>query len=343
MKPRSLPQPALGMHTFVWFWALSLLAAVTLCSGLAAAEIPAEATAGAGALPAFKSYVQDQTATLTQAQTAMLEGRLQAYAAHRGTQLAVVLVASTYGEPIQQYALRLAEAWQLGRKGVDDGVLLLLAIQDQAVRIEVGYGLEGALPDGLTQRIIRETLLPQMRQGNYYAGIRRGLDQLMQALEAEALPPRAPSMPLPQDIGLFVPFVLILALAVDLALRSTLGWPIAVPFTSSLVGMLCWMVLGSVQLGLLWALAALVFSAMGGLLKPGGGAGGRKGPWLGGLGALPAQGLGADNGVPWGAAVGPSPASGDGQQNGGPGPADLGGGGSFGGGGASGEWRSASA
>ena len=96
---------------------------------------------------------------------------------------------TTEPEAIEQYSIRVADAWKLGREKSDDGVLLLVALQDRALRIEVGYGLEGALPDITAKRIISDTITPLFRQGDIYGGVSAGLQQIMRVAEGEELPP----------------------------------------------------------------------------------------------------------------------------------------------------------
>ena len=133
--------------------------------------------------------VTDLTATLNAAQQGALEQKLAAFEADKGSQLAVLVVPTTQPETIEQYSLRVAEAWKLGRKGVDDGLLLVVAKDDRAMRIEVGYGLEGAVPDAIARRVIAETITPRFREGDFYGGIDAGVTQLIGVASGEALPP----------------------------------------------------------------------------------------------------------------------------------------------------------
>lgn len=132
--------------------------------------------------------VTDLTGTLTAAQRTDLEQRLAAFEQAQGSQIAVLMLPSTQPEAIEQYGIRVAEQWQLGRKDVDDGVLLLIAKQDRRLRIEVGYGLEGAIPDAIAKRIVAEVITPHFRQEHYHAGIVAGVEQLMQVIQGEPLP-----------------------------------------------------------------------------------------------------------------------------------------------------------
>ena len=159
---------------------LAFLAAATF----AVAEVP---------VPALEARVTDLTGTLTAEQRGALEESLRAFEALKGAQLAVLLVPTTAPETIEQYAIRVAEAWKLGRKGVDDGLLLLVATDDRRMRIEVGYGLEGAVPDAIAKRVIAETITPYFRQGDIPGGIEAGMQQLMRVVDGEPLPPPAPA------------------------------------------------------------------------------------------------------------------------------------------------------
>jgi len=140
-------------------------------------------------LPKLDARVTDLTGTLTAAQQAELAQKLADFEARKGAQIAVLLVASTQPEEIEQYSIRVAEAWKLGRKKVDDGALLILAKDDHKLRIENGYGLEGVLTDAASNRIIEETMVPLLRQGQYFAAISAGVDQMMRLIDGEQLPP----------------------------------------------------------------------------------------------------------------------------------------------------------
>lgn len=103
----------------------------------------------------------------------------------------MLLVPTTGDDSIEEYAVRTFEKWKLGQKKVDDGVLLLVAKNDRTLRIEVGYGLEGAITDVQAGRIISERITPQFRQGNFYGGIQAGVDSLVQLIDAEKNPESA--------------------------------------------------------------------------------------------------------------------------------------------------------
>src|SRR5512135_1201311 len=164
-----------------------LLLAFLLC-GTAQAEV---------AVPPLKQRVTDLTSTLDAAQVQALEARLAAFEASKGAQIAVLMLPTTQPETVEQFGIRVADAWKLGRKGVDDGVLLLIAKDDHRLRIEVGYGLEGALNDATAKRIVSDVISPYFKRGEFYAGIDAGVSAIIKVIEGEPLPPpeQRPSAP----------------------------------------------------------------------------------------------------------------------------------------------------
>ncbi len=142
-------------------------------------------------VPAFTARVVDLTQTLSESEQAALEAKLKRFEEASGSQIAVLLVPTTQPDEIEQYSIRVVDEWKVGRKSVDDGVLVLIAIDDRKMRIEVGYGLEGAIPDLYAKRIINETLTPKFKQGDFAAGIAAATDQIIGLIDGEPLP--APS------------------------------------------------------------------------------------------------------------------------------------------------------
>jgi uncharacterized protein len=140
------------------------------------------------AIPPLSSRVTDTTGTLDAAAIQRIEAPLAAIEASKGAQVAVLIVPTTGDESIEAYALRAFDAWNLGRKGVDDGILLVVAKNDRTVRIEVGYGLEGAVPDVSAHRVIQEYLVPRFREGDFAGGIRAAVGALGKLIEGETLP-----------------------------------------------------------------------------------------------------------------------------------------------------------
>src|SRR5512147_962670 len=141
------------------------------------------------AVPPLTARVTDLTTTLSPEQRTALEQRLQAFETQKGSQIAVLIIPTTQPETLEQYSIRVVEQWKLGRKGVDDGVLLLVVKDDRKVRIEVGYGLEGALPDVTAKRIVAEDIAPHFKQADFYGGIVAGITRITGVLQGEALPP----------------------------------------------------------------------------------------------------------------------------------------------------------
>ena len=257
------------------------------------------------AVPPLTGHVIDQTGTLTAEQKAALEQTLTAFEARKGSQLAVLMVASSAPEEIEQYALRVAEQWKLGRKKVDDGAILVVAKNDRAMRIEVGYGLEGALGDLTSKRIINETILPRFKNQDFYGGIAAGVEQIIRVVDGEPLP--APSARSSQGIGgvqQYAPMLFILALAVGGVLRATLGKVPGSLVTGGVVAVIAWFVVGAISMALVAGVVALFVTLLGG---------GMLGRGMGGY-------------------------HGGGGRGGHGGGGFSGGGGGFGGGGASGRW-----
>jgi len=141
------------------------------------------------AVPDLSRRVTDLTATLGADQIAALESKLAAFEAQKGSQIAVLIVPTTQPEDIAQFGIRVAEQWKVGREKIDDGVILIVAKDDRTLRLEVGYGLEGAIPDAIAKRVIAETITPYFKAGDFYGGIDAGVQQLMRLIEGEPLPP----------------------------------------------------------------------------------------------------------------------------------------------------------
>ena len=144
-------------------------------------------------IPRQTARVMDTAKMLSAEQRAALEEQLAGYEAAKGTQIAVLTIPSTAPEVIEQFGIRVAEAWKTGRKGVSDGAILIVAPDNprelRRLRIEVGYGLEGAIPDVLAARIINEEIAPRFREKDYYGGLKAALDRMRAVLEKEELPP----------------------------------------------------------------------------------------------------------------------------------------------------------
>ncbi len=288
----------------------SLLALLLCWAGAALALV---------AVPPLSGRVVDQTGTLSAGDIATLTQTLRDLETRKGSQVAVLIVPTTDGEAIEQYALRVAEAWKIGRKKIDDGALLVIAKNDRRLRIEVGYGLEGALTDVTTKRIIDEDVTPKFKTGDFAGGVAAGVDRMVRVVNGEKLP--EPEPPHWQDSGLlngidpFNPFVLVFVFIVGAALRAALGRLVGSAATGGVVGILAWLLVGSLGAAAIVGVLAFLVSAFIDLM-PSGGSRGTRGGWSSG---------GSSD---W------SSGSSSGSSGGG----FSGGGGSFGGGGASGSW-----
>ncbi|MEN5427870.1 TPM domain-containing protein [Stenotrophomonas pennii] len=152
-------------------------------------------------IPKLDSPVVDTTGTLDAAQTRQLQQQAVDLQQRKGSQLQVLIVPTTQPEDIAQYTTRVFEQWQVGRKGVDDGVLLVVAKDDRRVRIEPGYGLEGAIPDAVANRVIQEYLVPSFRAGDYAGGITEATGVLVKLIDGEPLPAPVSAHRAPQGDG----------------------------------------------------------------------------------------------------------------------------------------------
>ena len=232
------------------------------------------------ALPALSDRVVDLSATLSPAEQADLVGRLAALERERGAQVAILLLPTTQPESIEQFGIRLAEHWKIGRRGVDDGVIVIVAKDDRRMRIEVGYGLEGTIPDAIARRIIDEEMAPRFRQGDFAGGLRSTVDRLARLIGGEALPPPAAAKPaaassFDSDTLLFI------AIFVASVARALFG----------IAGSLAWLSFGTLAAAAIAALITFVASFLrsgGGSWHGGGGGGGgsRGGGFSGGGGSF---------------------------------------------------------
>jgi uncharacterized protein len=288
--------------------ARATLLALLLCWGFAAAADVA--------VPQLTGRVVDQTGTLSSDTIATLTQTLKDFETRKGSQIAVLMVPTTAPETIEQYSIRVAEAWKIGRKKVDDGAILLIAKDDRKLRIEVGYGLEGALTDVTSQRIIDEIITPKFKSGDFAGGISAGVDQILRVVDGEPLP--APPQQhddsgsgLSQLINPFNPFVIIGVLVLGAFLRSILGRLVGSVATGGLIAIVAWFIVGSLVVSLIAGAVASIFTLVSDSFGSGGGVG-RSGGFVGSGGGF----------------------SGGSSSGGG----FSGGGGSFGGGGASGSW-----
>ena len=268
-----------------------------LSSALFAALVAAQT-----AIPPLAARVTDLTGTLSAQQRSALEQTLAEFEARKGSQIAVLLVPTTQPETAFDYGVRVFDAWKLGRKGVDDGVLLLVAKSDRELRIITGRGVEGAIPDAIAKRIIEEDITPRFRQGDFFGGLRAGTDRMMRLIEGEQFPPPRAG---PQALRGFDPqwlfFAFIFVVIVGGLLRAIFGRVLGAGIVGGVVGVALWMILSSLLMGIVAGLIAFFFtlvgasrgwSSGGGGWSSGGGFGGGGGGFGGGGGSTAGGGAG---------------------------------------------------
>jgi uncharacterized protein len=258
------------------------------------------------AVPPLARQVTDLTATLTAEQINAFEQSLAALEQRKGSQVALLIVPTTQPETIEQFAIRVAEQWRLGRKGVDDGVLMLVAKDDHKVRIEVGYGLEGVINDATAKRIIAEDMLPAFRKGDFHAGLAVGIERVIALIDGEALPaPQNKKKVSDDDIESMLIFGFFLVFILGGLFRSLFGRMIGSTLVGVFTALLAWLLLSGLFLAMLAGVIAFIFALFWGSVNH------RGGGWYSGGGG----GFGSGGGGGF-----------------------SGGGGGFGGGGASGQW-----
>ena len=284
------------------------LVALALCWAGVCAWAPAGFAQALQEVPALTGHVVDQTATLTQEQQRGLEAKLTAFEQAKGSQLVVLLVASTQPEDLAAYANRVGNVWKIGRKGLGDGLLLIVAKSDRKLRIEVAKTLEGAIPDLMASQVIDETITPRFKKGDFAGGVDAGVDQLIGLISGEKLPePVAARGGKGQGDWSGALMFLIFAVPVGASwARSIFGRKLGALLTGGVVGGVVWLVFSSLLLGGLAGLAGAILALFVGAIPISLGRGG----WTSG-------GIGG---------------------GGGGGGFSSGGGGDFGGGGSSGSW-----
>ena len=300
--------------------AKALLLALFLCWAPAAlAEV---------AVPPLVGRVVDQTNTLTSNDIDTLNQRIRGFEQRKGSQIAILIVPTTQPETIEQYSIRAAEGWKIGRKKIDDGALLVIAKNDHKLRIEVGYGLEGALTDVTARRIIDEVIAPRFKDGDFAGGIGEGLTRMIGVIDGEPLPAPKPEASHASDLpwwllNPFNPFTIFFVFVIGAISRSLLGRLAGSAVAGGAIAALIWFLLGSIAVGVL---AGGIISVLTFFADP---------SWVANQGATRSGGRRSSDGWSggWsGGGGGWSSGSGSSSSDSG------GGGGSFGGGGASGSW-----
>lgn len=234
------------------------------------------------AVPPLAARVTDLTGTLSGGAVARIEAKLAALEAKKGSQIAVLIVPTTSPEDIDQFGIRVEDAWKLGRKGVDDGAYLIVAKNDRRVRIEVGYGLEGALPDAIANRIVQETITPHFKLGDYDGGVEAGIDQMISVVNGEPLPqPDQRWEKHRSGLSNLLPLLLVVVVVAGGVLRAIFGRFFGSVATGGLAGAIAWLVSHFIPIGLGAGLVAFLFAMLAGSSSSGWSTG--RG-WGGGLG-----------------------------------------------------------
>jgi len=269
-------------------------------------------------VPPLAGRVTDLTGTLSAQQVAALDKQLADFEARKGAQIAVLVVPTTKPETIEQFGIRVAEKWKVGREKADDGAIVIVAKNDRTLRIEVGYGLEGAVPDLKASRIIREIIVPRFRQNDFYGGLEAGTQALIGLIEGEDLPPPARTQRKPggfENLNSVFMILLIFTMIVGTVLTRVAGRFVGSALTGGAAGLIAWVLVGTLLAAIVAGLMVFVFTLGRGVTGLGSTGSRRGGGWPGGG---------------W--------SGGGGGWSGGGGGSWSGGGGSFGGGGASGRW-----
>jgi uncharacterized protein len=259
---------------------LSVALGSALLVGALAAPVRAEV-----AVPPLTARVTDVTGTLSGGAVSRIEGKLTAFEDKKGSQIAVLVVPTTQPEEIEQFSIRVEDAWKLGRKGVDDGAYLIVAKDDRRVRIEVGRGLEGALTDATANRIIEETITPHFKANDFDGGVEAGVDQIISVVNGEALP--APDQKWEKHGGSFsnlFPILLVVVVVAGGVLRSIFGRFVGSVATGGFAGLIAWLVSHLLPIGLGAGIVAFLFALIAGGASRGWSAGGGWGGFGGGFG-----------------------------------------------------------
>ena len=278
-------------------------------------------------VPPLRGRINDYAGLIPADRARALEERLASFEAETGHQIAVLTIPSLQGDSLEDFSIRVAEAWKIGKKGFDNGAILLIARDDRKLRIEVGYGLEGVMPDAIASRIIREVITPRFRSGDFAGGIEAGVDTMLKITKGEILPERArPPGPTASQGGSLITILMItamLSLFVGMTRRRLLGGAVGGAASGLVTSLFASGGLGFVLL------PALIVGALLGAIGTALGTGSAANQWVG----RPRSRRGD-----WGGGGFPGGFGGGGFGGGGGNGGFSGGGGGFGGGGASGSW-----
>ncbi|WP_411727055.1 TPM domain-containing protein [Methyloglobulus sp.] len=245
-------------------------------------------------VPILSSRVTDLAGTFSAGQAQALESKLAAFEAKKGSQIAVLIVPTTQPEDIAEFGIKVADLWRIGRKGVDDGLILVIAKNDRKLRLEVGYGLEGVIPDAVAKRVIAETITPYFKNGDFVGGIDAGVDQIIGLIEGEQLPAPAQQGYSQQNEGGFI-FLLFAGLFAGSLLSSMFGRAtgglVAGLGSGVIASLLLGFGIGAIMVGVIvFFLTSASHTGGGGGWSNGGGGyyrgGGGGGSWSGGGGGF---------------------------------------------------------
>jgi uncharacterized protein len=279
-------------------------------------------------VPPLRGRINDYAGLIPADRAQALEERLGRFEAETGHQIAVLTIPSLKGDSLEDFSIRVAESWKIGKKGFDNGAILLIARDDRKLRIEVGYGLEGVMPDAIASRIIREVITPRFRSGDFAGGIEAGVDAILKITKGEALPERARPAPGPtaSQGGSLITILMItamLALFIGMTRRKLFGGAVGGAASGLVTSLFASGGLGFVLL------PALIVGALLGAIGAAVGTGSAGNQWVGRSRSRRGD---------WGGGVFPGGFGGGGFGGGGGNGGFSGGGGGFGGGGASGSW-----
>ncbi len=263
-------------------------------------------------VPKLERRVTDLTGSISAPDEARIEQRIRALEQGKGAQIVVLMVDTTEPEAIFDYTMRVAEAWKIGRKGVDDGIVFVIAKGDRKMQILTGPGIQGVVTDAMAKRVIAEIVAPRFREGRFADGVFDGVDKLAGLVEGEALPPPPTKKRASKNVDYqgFIVFAVFAALFVAPILRSLVGRFLGAVATGAVTGLAAWFIVGGLIFPIVVANIVTLVALFAGLMNFRRGGGWHGGGW----------------------------SSGGGGWSSGGGDSFSGGGGSFDGGGASGDW-----
>lgn len=238
-------------------------------------------------VPPLSGRVNDYADMISSSAEAAMVQKLEQLEASDSTQVAVLTVPSLEGEDLEGFSIRVADAWKIGTAENDNGAILLVARDDRAVRIEVGYGLEGVLSDAITNRIINDIIVPRFKQGDFFGGIDASVEQMIKLIDGEALPaPAGRAGDASFDLGGMAPVLLMIAVVAGGVLRAVLGRLPGAAVTAGILGLIIWFLSGVILIALLGAVIGFVVTLLGGgsFLRGGMGGSHRGGGFGGGFG-----------------------------------------------------------